>query len=783
MGEENYCRRCYLMTDSSTFSSSLPPSDTTTTHLDDTSAHYSAIENYGIIGAMRTCALISKKNGSIDFMCYPNFDSPSLFCRLLDYAKGGFWEISVSEEYSPDTKTWNNLNPCMRKAFQGSGSGLKQKQIYLPNSNILVTRYHATATISQVVDLMPVIPEHLQLFVKKPFTNDSNMAFTKADISGDAIPVPWIVRKFEAIRGKIRMKMVCRPHFNYARSGHRIIRDVPKSSSVGNAYDSFGVKFVCEQREICMELSWACNSWSSCSMINCQIMDEASGWPGVITEFELEEGCVLIFVFRQVPYKKTDIENPSPCFKLMQNISFDFSSLDALIASTNLYWHSWVKKCKYDGNFRHWVYRSALLLKLMTYYPTGAIIAAPTFSVPEEIGGKLNWDYRFTWIRDASFTIYAFIRLGLKEEANAFMRWIEERCQEMFTNGLDLAVLYDIRGDGPERLVQEYHETDPMENGSICTTANDREASSSIYETSTAHETLLCHLDGYCGSKPVRIGNGAVHQLQLDIYGELLDSIYLIDKYCQQISFDFWVFIKNFLIPIVMKRWREPDYSIWEFRHGKQHYTYSKIMCWVALDRALRLANKHSFPAPNRLEWQRVRDEIYLDVMDNGYDSTRRVFTQYYGSAELDASILIMPLVFFMPANDPRFLNTLDALMQKPQKGGLTINHLCFRTSFLNTTQEDASMKDSDYLKNEGTFNLCTFWLIEALCRTSDVEHLKTAELMFEGITSFANHLGLFSEELNVSGKATGNFPQAFTHLSLISAAICMDRASARLGD
>jgi len=304
----------------------------------------------------------------------------------------------------------------------------------------------------------------------------------------------------------------------------------------------------------------------------------------------------------------------------------------------------------------------------------------------------------------------------------------------------------------------------------------------SVYERESDEEVILTHLEGYLGSKPVRIGNGAVHQLQLDIYGELMDSIYLIDKHCAPLSYDFWLFIKDLLVPIVIKTWKEPDYSIWEFRHGKQHYVYSKIMCWVALDRAIRLANKHSFPAPDRVMWQQVRDEIYMEVMEKGYDPERRVFTQFYGSQELDASTLIMPLVFFMPANDPRFLGTLEAIMKKPKDGGLTINHLCFRTSQFNTTQSEDSAstiacKDATYLKNEGTFNLCTFWLIEALSRTKDNEHLKTALFMFEDITSFASHLGLFSEEISVCGLATGNFPQAFTHLALISAAYSLDRA------
>jgi GH15 family glucan-1,4-alpha-glucosidase len=725
--------------------------------LDGLGMQYSPIENYGIIGAMRTCALINKKNASIDFMCYPNFDSPSLFCKLLDSQKGGSFELSVIQEYDPEYKSWADLHSCSTNS-----KVFKQRQVYLPNSNVLVTRYHAKTSISQVIDLMPVIPSHLQLFTRKPFSSES---INSKHIEEDSIPIPWIVRKFEVIRGRVRLRLLCRPHFNYARARHRVVKEEKT------------VQFVCEALDKTMELSWISND-SDATLVNFDNNHcEDSEWPGVFIEFDVKEGQIIIFVFREIPHSPE--QALKRCYTLLPKVMLAYGQLETLITETNDYWHSWIRKCKYDGNYRQWVYRSALLLKLMTYYPTGAIIASPTFSVPEELGGRLNWDYRFTWIRDASFTIYAFIRLGLKDEANAFMRWIEERCQEMVSNKADLAILYDIRGYGPERLVSEYRRSDPDDNGA----AHSRYIidESSIYEVPSAEEAILYHLDGYQSSRPVRIGNGAVYQLQLDIYGELLDSIYLIDKYCQQISYDFWLFIKDSLVPIVLKRWQEPDYSIWEFRHGKQHYTYSKIMCWVAIDRSLRLATKHSFPAPERIEWQRVRDEIYLEIMQKGFDYERQVFTQYYGSQDLDASILIMPLVFFMPANDPRFLGTLKAVMQKPQKGGLTINHLCFRTSFMNTTPENGSAKDTSYLKNEGTFNLCTFWLIEALCRTGDQEHLKTAELMFEGITSFANHLGLFSEELSVSGRATGNFPQAFTHLSLISAAISMDRASSNL--
>jgi len=820
----------------------------------DTYVNYARIENYGIVGAMRNCALINKKNASVDFMCYPDFDSGTIFGRLLDSKKGGFWEISIAEEY--DGKSWEDIAPpdIEQKILHHSlpqlsfpkrhwsstdtpgkthrfSRKMKHKQMYFPNSNILMTRYNGTGSISQVVDFMPVIQKHMSRFLRVPFqrntcdntprskkddgvTNHEGCfaggTWNTRDVRDEDIAVPCLIRKFEVIRGQIRMRMICRPHFDYARQLHRV-----------ELSDS-RVLFVCDTLHTTMELTWYSNRVDekrSTAPLTYKIHKKDTTFPGIFCEFELLEGDVLTFLFRQIPYNENQAKQPR---FVLHTFPTTCDGMEDLLNETLSYWHTWLRKCKYDGSYRSVVTRSALLLKLMTYYPTGAIIAAATFAIPEEIGGKLNWDYRFTWIRDASFTIYAFLRLGLKEEANAFMKWIEDRCREMKEVESNLSILYDVRGFPPNKMITEYYSRSPVksqiekhtqfeEHNKQSNTKNqeelhqqkdantkiqeeppkqktplqhgeEKQEEDSLYERESDEEAILTHLEGYLGSQPIRIGNGAVHQLQLDIYGELMDSIYLIDKHCAPLSYDFWLFIKDLLVPIVIRRWSEPDYSIWEFRHGKQHYTYSKIMCWVALDRAIRLANKHSFPAPDRVMWQQVRDEIYMEVMEKGYDPERRVFTQFYGSQELDASTLIMPLVFFMPANDPRFLGTLEAIMKKPKEGGLTINHLCFRTSQFNTTQAKNSgtttaCKDATYLQNEGTFNLCTFWLIEALSRTKDNEHLKTAEFMFEDITSFANHLGLFSEEISVCGQATGNFPQAFTHLALISAAYSLDRA------
>jgi len=597
---------------------------------------YLPIADHGVIGDLHSVALVGL-DGSIDWMCHPNFDSPSVFAAILDDEKGGRFKLAPVRD------------------------DVTRKQLYVPDTNVLVTRFLSPDGVAEITDFMPI---------GAPVGTDGHHQ---------------LIRRVEVVRGSMAMRMRCQPAFDYARAEHRV-----EAHPGGVSFRSDGLGLALT------------------STVHLRTDGGAA-----VADFELREGERATFVLSGLGPEERHL------------LPLTEEEAEGAFRATLEYWHRWVGHSRYRGRWREMVNRSALALKLLTFAPTGAIVAAPTTSLPAPIGGSRNWDYRFTWIRDASFTLYGLMRIGFTEEADAFQRWLASRVQESGGDG-SLELMYSI--DGRHELPEQ----------------------------------ILDHLEGYRGSRPVRIGNGAHDQLQLDIYGELLDAVYLYDKHGTPIGYDGWVKIRR-ILNHVCDVWTEPDEGIWEVRGGRSHFVYSKVMCWVALDRGLRLADKRSFPA-DRQRWLETRDAIYEEVMRRGWSRKRQSFVQTFDGETLDASSLIMPLVRFLSPRDPRFLATLDAIQRELAKGSLVHRY-------------DVTASPDGLDGGEGTFSMCTFWLVEALTRA---RRLDEARLVFEKMLGYANHLGLYSEQVGPSGEALGNFPQAFTHLGLISAAFNLDRA---LGD
>ena len=543
------------------------------------------------------------------------------------------------------------------------------KQFYWPETNVLVTRFLSEQGVGEVRDFMPV----------------------RGDASdGDR---RQIIRTVRAVRGTVPFRLDCVPAFDYARAEHDL--DLSERGACFRGPEQ-GLSLAAEVP---------------------LVRDD----DGVHATFTLDEEETTTFVLRTIP-------SDGAC-----GLALSAAQAEQAFRDTVDYWRDWIAQCTYTGRWQEMVHRSALALKLLTYAPTGAIVAAPTCSLPEEIGGSRNWDYRYTWIRDAAFTIYAFLRIGFTEEARAFMDFLSGICSASSEAEGPLQIMYGI--DGRTTLTEE----------------------------------TLDHLEGYRQSIPVRVGNGAYDQKQLDIYGELIDAVYLYDKYGVPISHDLWQSVRTF-VDWVCDHWQDTDEGIWEVRGGQQQFVYSKLMCWVAIDRALRLAEKRSLPA-DETRWKACRNALYDAIHTDGWNEERGAFTQQFGGSTLDASTLMMPLVLFLSPGDERLHRTLDATLQSPDRGGLVSNGLVYR---YNVDESRDGLEGE-----EGTFNICTFWLVEALTRASRVEpdRLEDARLVFEQMLGYANHLGLYAEETGQRGEALGNFPQAFTHLALISAATNLDRA------
>ena len=602
---------------------------------------YPNIADHGLIGDLQTAALVDT-NGTIDWFCFPRFDSPSVFASLLDGERGGFCSVRpATDEYVT-------------------------RQLYLPNTAMLVTRFMTEAGVGEVTDFMPV-----------------------AD--GEATDRHRLVRMVRVVRGTMTFEAEVQPRFDYGRKPHTV-----------EASDGNGVKFVSDDLSLTLHRVGDPVLHGTERAGRVERAGDGLRITGTLNAGEMT-GVML------------ESGGATP-----RKISQD--ELTAMFVETRRFWRDWNNRSTYRGRWREMVARSAMTLKLMTYAPTGALVAAPTAALPEQVGGERNWDYRFTWIRDASFSVYALLGLGYTDEAAAFGSWLNDRIGESVGTGSGpLKIMYRV--DGSSDLVEE----------------------------------TLDHFAGYRGSTPVRVGNGAADQLQLDIYGEALDSIHLADTHGLQIPHAAWTKIRD-VLDWVCDNWDTPEEGIWETRGGRQNFTYGRFMCWVALDRGIRLAQLRGRPA-SILRWREQRDAIYEQVMAKGWHPERGAFVQHYDTDVLDASLLLMPLMGFVVPRDPMWLSTLNAMDKE-----LVSDSLVYR---YNPSASPDGLKGS-----EGTFTLCSFWYVDALARSG---YLDEAQLTFEKMLTYANHLGLYAEEIGLTGEQLGNFPQAFSHLALINAAVNLD--------
>jgi GH15 family glucan-1,4-alpha-glucosidase len=594
---------------------------------------YPQIADHGLIGDLQTAALVAT-DGTIDWFCCPRFDSPSVFASLLDSERGGRFRIAPV------------------------GDGCVTRQLYLPDSASLITRFLTPDGVGEVVDLMPVVET-------------------------GATARHRIVRTVRVVRGALRFAFECEPRFDYGRRAH----DVELSEH--------GAVFRTDDLTL---------------TLSCSVPLERRG-NDVRGERTLQAGQTAVALLESAaeggPRRVTA------------------SEMDALAGEALRFWRDWLARCTYRGRWWDMVRRSAITLKLMTYAPTGGLVAAPTMGLPEQVGGERNWDYRFTWVRDASLSVQALLGLGFQDEAAAYLLWLNDRARES-------------AGDGPSGPLQIMYRVDG---------------------SAELSEETLDHLEGYRGSRPVRAGNAAADQLQLDIYGELIDALYDADRHGLRVGYEGWRSVLG-LVEWLGANWDRPEEGIWETRGGRRDFVYGRLMSWVAMDRALRLAEEHGMPADvERLRG--TRDLIYEQVMARGWNPRVGAFTQHYGSDVLDASILQMSRVGFVVPTEVRWLATLRAVRRE-----LVSDSLVYR---YNPSASPDGLRGS-----EGTFSLCTFLYAEALARSG---YLDEARLTFEKMLSYANHVGLFAEEIGLTGEQLGNFPQAFTHLALINAAIALDDA------
>ncbi|GAA2750565.1 glycoside hydrolase family 15 protein [Kitasatospora cinereorecta] len=603
---------------------------------------YPPIAEHGLIGDLQTAALVTSR-GVVDWFSAPRFDSPSIFAALLDHDRGGYLLLA------PDD------------------SSVTCKQLYYPDTAVLVTRFMSPDGVGEVIDWMP-----------------PNTGRTPTDRH-------TLIRTARTVRGTVRFDMECRPRFDYGRVTHEL--DLRPESAVFRAP---GV----------------------CAHIRSTFPVERDGndLRGSVTLNVGESAAIILTV--------CDSDGPPPPPPTVDGITQQlWEAAD--------FWQQWVRGSRYRGRWPDMVNRSAITLKLLTYAPTGAPVAAATMGLPEQVGGERNWDYRYTWVRDGSLSVRALLDLGFVEEATAFTHWLGDRLRESAgRDGELMQIMYRV--DGEPILTEE----------------------------------ILGHLEGYRGSAPVRLGNAAADQLQLDIYGEAMYALSEGREIATQAGYQGWKILSRSL-DWLADHWDRPDEGIWETRGGRQDFTYSRVMCWAAFDRGLRLADNFRRPADTE-RWTKARDAILVQVMEKGWSDDAHAYVQHYGEAAvLDASLLLMPRVGFISPRDPSWLSTLDAMDRT-----LVSDSLVYRY--------DPAASPDGLRGSEGTFSLCTFLYVDALARAG---RLRPARYTFEKMHTYANHVGLFSEEIGPSGEQLGNFPQAFTHLSLIMAASTLDEALDRQRD
>jgi GH15 family glucan-1,4-alpha-glucosidase len=591
------------------------------------------IEDYGLIGDTQTAALVGR-NGSIDWLCLPRFDSPACFAALLGDSSHGRWQIAPADPV------------------------LEVVQRYRGQSLVLETEFATAGGAVRVVDCMP------------PRQHEADL-----------------VRVVEGVRGEVRMKMELIVRFDYGSI-------VPWVRKIDGVLRLIGGPD-------------ALSLWSPVPIRGADLTTCA--------EFTIREGDRVPFL---LVWHRSHEAAPPP-----------IEPLDAL-RETQKWWESWAARCSHGGPWHEDVVRSLITLKALTFAPTGGIVAAATTSLPEHIGGVRNWDYRYCWLRDATFTLYALLGSGYTEEAIGWRDWL---LRAVAGDPADLQIMYGAAGE--RRLT----------------------------------ELELPYLPGYEGSRPVRIGNAAVNQLQLDVYGEVMDALYLALRAGVETDTDMWA-LQRELMGFLERIWHEPDEGIWEVRGPRRHFTHSKVMAWVAFDRAIKTVERFGMEGPLD-RWRTIRSEIHEEVCRNGFDARRRTFTQFYGSQELDASLLMIPLVGFLPAEDPRVSGTVKAIERELVRDGLVERY-----------QTNAASEAVDGLPpGEGAFLACTFWLADNYILQGRHDE---AQRMFERLIALKNGLGLMSEQYDTrAARLVGNFPQAFSHVSLVNTARNLARAQGPAGD